>query len=189
MAEVQVGVVTQAASAEDALKANNEAMERLMGALTARSIAEKDVQTSGFSIVPQYKYEPQGRHDPKIVGYQVSNQVHVRVRQLAALGPLLDAVVGKGANQVGGIHFAVAEPAPYLDDARRKAVADARRKAELYAGAAGVELGRVLLLDEAPHGPRPVGAQPMARAAGPAVPVAAGELEFHAGVTITYALK
>lgn len=190
MAEVNVGVTTQAATAADALHENNDAMDRLLKALAGHGIEEKDILTSGFNVSPQYQYNQ--NRPPRLVGYQVSNSVHVKVRQLPTLGPLLDDVVGRGANQINGVSFSVAEPNPLLDQAREKAVADARRKAELYARAAGVSLGNVLLIQEyTPHLPRPMEAQPMAAMAGraAAVPVATGEMDFSATITITYALK
>jgi uncharacterized protein YggE len=188
MAQVQVGVVTQAPSAAQALQDNNAAMAKLLKTLETRGIAKKDVQTAHFSVVPQYKRGPQGEQQPEVVGYQVSNDVRVKVRQLDSLGEVLDQVVGQGASHVQGISFAVAEPTPVLDEARRKAVADACHKAELYAREAGVEVGPVLLIqEETPHPPRPplLGA---ARAEAAAVPVAKGELEFGASITVTYAI-
>jgi hypothetical protein len=188
MAQVQVGVVTQAPSAARALKENNDAMAKLFATLDGQGVARKDVQTTGFSVVPQYKRGPHGQQLPEVVGYRVSNTVRVKVRKLDALGQVLDEVVQKGANQVHGISFAVAEPTPLLDAARRKAMADARRKAELYAREAGVTVGRVLLIQEqTPHLPGPfvVG---FARAEAAGVPVAEGEQEFAAAVTVTFAL-
>jgi hypothetical protein len=189
MAEITVGVLTEDPVAGQALKANNVAMEELLKFVAGRGIAEKDVQTTAFNVSPQYQHDPKGQKLPRLVGYQVSNQVRVKIRQLALLGPVLDEVVGKGANQVHGIGFSVAEPTGLLDEARKKAMDDARRKAELYANAAGVTLGRVLLIQEqTPHIPVP--RQMFTRSAdGGAVPVAAGELEFHASITVTYAIK
>ncbi len=188
MAQIQVGVVTEAPSATKALKDNSDAMARLFATLDGRGIARKDVQTSNFSVTPQYKRGPHGEQMPEIVGYRVSNAVRVKVRKLDALGQVLDAVVQQGANQVQGVSFSVAEPTALLDGARRKAVADARRKAELYAKEAGVAVGRVLLIQEqAPHVPGPlfVGA---ARAEAAGVPIAEGELDFGATITVTYAI-
>jgi uncharacterized protein YggE len=188
MAQVQVGVVTQAPSSAKALRDNNDAMAKLFQALEARGIAKKDVRTANFVVVPQYKRGPHGEQLPEVAGYQVSNAVRVKVRQLDLLGRVLDDVVGQGANQVHGVRFAVAEPAPLLDEARRKALADARHKAELYAREAGVEMGPVLLIqEETPHRPGPLvlGA---ARAEAAAVPVAEGEQDFHASITVTYAI-
>ena len=187
MAQVQVGVVNEAPLAAKALKDNNDAMARLFSTLDARGIAKKDVQTSNFSVVPQYKRGPHGEQLPEIVGYRVSNQVAVKVRKLDSLGQVLDEVVQQGANQVQGVSFSVAEPTPLLDEARRKAVADARRKAELYAKEAGVEVGRVLLIqEETPHVPRQLAMG--FGAAGAAVPIAEGEQEFGTSITVTYAI-
>jgi uncharacterized protein YggE len=188
MAQIQVGVVTEAVSAARALKDNNEAMARLFATLDGRGIARKDVQTSNFSVTPQYKRGPHGEQLPEIVGYRVSNAVRIKVRQLDALGQVLDEVVQQGANQVQGVNFAVAEPTPLLDEARRKAMADARRKAELYAREAGVEVGQVLLIQEqTPHAPGPL-VMSFGRAEAAGVPLAEGELDFGTSITVTYAI-
>jgi uncharacterized protein YggE len=179
--------VTQAPAAAAALKDNTEAMQRLFKRLATLGIAEKDVQTATFTVAPQHKRGSQGQYEPGIVGYEVTNQLRVKVRDLPRLGQVLDQVVAEGANVVHGINFTVADPQPMLDLARTRAMADARRKAELYAKAAGVEAGRVLLIQE--PGLR-VPAPPsfgLTRAAAP-VPVAPGELEFHESVAVTYAI-
>lgn len=188
IAQIQLGVITEAPAATKALKDNNDAMAKLFTALEGRGIDRKDVQTSNFSVTPQYKRGPRGEQMLEIIGYRVSNSVHVKVRKLDTLGQVLDDVVQQGANQVHGISFSVAEPAPLLDEARRKAVADARRKAELYAKEAGVAVGKVLLIQEqTPHLPGPVMVG-LARSVATGVPVAEGELDFGATVTLTYAL-
>jgi uncharacterized protein YggE len=189
MAHVQIGVVEQAQTAAKALAANTAAMEELLKTLSARGIAEADIQTADFSVSPRYRQGPNVQ-TPEIIGYQVSNQVSVRVRNLSLLGPVLDEVVGKGANQIHGISFAVNDPNPILDQARQKAVQDAHRKAELYAKTAGVKLGRVLRIEESlPHLPRgEVLNLGMARAAAP-VPIAPGEQKYQASIVITYAIE
>jgi uncharacterized protein YggE len=188
MAQIQVGVVTEAPLAAKALKDNNDAMTRLFETLDRQGIARKDVQTSNFNVIPQYRRGPHGQQLPEIVGYRVSNMVGVKVRKLEALGQVLDEVVQQGANQVHGVSFSVAEPAPLLDEARRKAMADARRKAELYAREARVEVGRVLLIQEqTPHLPGPL-VLGMVRAETAGVPIAEGELDLGAVITVTYAI-
>jgi uncharacterized protein YggE len=189
MALVQLGVVTQNKAAAQALDENNNAMTQLLKSLADHGVAEKDVQTTNFNVAPQYRQDDRGRHIPEIVGYQVTNNVRVKVRQLSRLGKILDDVVKVGANQIHGISFSVSEPAQYVDDARRKAVADARRTAELYAQSAGAKLGQVLLIQE--HAMQPLRGDfvGLARAAAEAVPVATGEQEFHASVTITYSFE
>jgi uncharacterized protein YggE len=188
MAQIQVGVVSEAASAAKALKDNNEAMARLFSALEGHGIAKKDTQTSNFSVIPQYKQGKQVEQPQRITGYRVSNTVRIKVRKLDTLGQILDDVVQQGANQVHSISFSVAESAPLLDEARRKAMADARRKAELYAKEAGVDVGKVLLIQEqTPHVSLPpvIG---FARAESAGVPIAEGEMEFGASITVTYAI-
>jgi uncharacterized protein YggE len=189
LAQIQLGVLTQAPTAKEALKKNNAAMTRLFTTLKGHQIAEKDLQTAQFLVSPQYRRDKQGRQMPEIVGYRVSNQVEVRVRQMSLLGEILDVVVSEGANQVQGIRFSVAEPARLLDEARRKAMADARRRAELYAEAGQVELGKVLVISEqTPVIPRPhyLG---FAERAATAVPIAPGEHKFQVSITVTYGLE
>jgi uncharacterized protein YggE len=189
MAQVQVGVVTEASSAATALKENNDGMTKLFSSLEERGVPRKDVQTSNFSVMPQYKRGPHSEQLSEIVGYRVNNSVAVKVRKLEALGQVLDEVIQKGANQIQGVSFSVAESTPLLDEARRKAVADARRKADLYAKEAGVEVGQVLLIQEQTQhipGPMVVG---LARSQAAGVPIAEGELDFGATITVTYAIS
>jgi uncharacterized protein YggE len=189
MAQIQVGVVTEASSAASALKENNDGMAKLFSSLEERGVARKDVQTSNFGIMPQYKRGPHGEQLSEIVGYRVSNSVGIKVRKLDTLGQVLDEVVQKGANQIHGVSFSVAEQTPLLDEARRKAVADARRKADLYAKEAGVEVGQVLLIQEqTPHSPGPM-VVGLARSQAAGVPIAEGELDFGATITVTYAIS
>ena len=188
-AEVSAGVVTQAATAAQALAQNNAGMEKVIKAVTAIGIADKDIQTTNVSVVPQRRQGRQEPQPPDIVGYEVSNQVRIKVRDLTALGRLLDVLVGQGANVLGGISFSVGDPAPVLDQARTKAMADARRKAEVYAKAAGATLGPLLSIREATAAvPRFGGEMPRMMAAS-AVPVAPGEQEFQATITVTYTLR
>jgi uncharacterized protein YggE len=185
-AELLVGVVTQAPAASKALKENNQAVQKLFATLKGLGIADKDMQTSNFNIVPQNKRGPQGQIEPEIVGYQVNNQLHVKVRELPKLGDVLDLVVTDGANSIHGVNFSVDKPKDLQDQARQKAVADARRKAELYAKATGVKVGKVLLIqEETAHSPQPV---MFAGRAEAGVPIAPGEQRFHARITITYAI-
>ena len=188
MAIVHAGVVTQATSAAVAVSANNVIMETVLRALSAMGVADKDVQTTDFNVMPQYRQPTEGRTQ-EVAGYQVTNRVRVTVRDLGQLGALLDEIIKQGANRLEGIRFAVADPAPVLDEARAKAMADARRRAGVYAAAANVTVGRVLLIQEASAIIQPP--QPMAtfRTAQMAVPVAAGEQELSVTVTVSYALE
>ena len=186
-AEITTGVVTQAPTAAPALAANSEAMERLLEALGRLDIAPRDIQTASISVSPQRRQGKDGQAS-EIVGYEVTNQVRVKVRDLSRLGRVLDQQVGQGANLVYGIHFGLQEPAPLLDEARKRAMADARRKALLYASGAAMKLGRVVAVQEAGvTGPRPQMAPRMTMSA--AVPVAPGEQEIQASVTVTFILE
>ena len=196
VAEINVGVVTEAASASQALSANNRAMEQLFGVLQQQGIAEKDRQTTNFNVSPQYRHDDGRRPlpadapgEPQIVGYQVSNSVHIKVRKIAELGKVLDAVVGAGSNQIHGIQFSIDQQNALKDDARKKAMAQAWRKAELLARAAGAQVGPVVKIEEyerSDPGPQP--RMMMMEAAG-SVPIAAGEQTVEAHVRVTYQLK
>jgi uncharacterized protein YggE len=190
-ADINVGVQTQAETAAEALAANNEAMSQVMTLLKEQGIAENDIQTSNFSVSPQYQRNRPGNEPPKVVGYQVINQVRIKLRDLSKLGGLLDAVVREGANSIYGISFTVTDPQQLQDEALRKAVADARRKAELLAGEAGQSLGEPYTIQEqSAEIPRPMTMRAFAAgAAVEAVPVATGEYTVRASVTITYYLE
>ena len=202
LAHVAAGVVAEAPRAADAVQQASAAMQKVIAALDKAGIDKKDVQTSRFDVSPVYADTPRtGRGTPQITGYRASNQVQVEVRGVdtagrAAPGPLsqrvggvLDALVAAGANDVGGVTFGIAEPAPLQDEARKKAIADARRKAELYAAATGATLGRVLAIDESGGAapPMPVRYRMEAAAAAP-VPIAPGELDLGVNVVVTWAL-
>ena len=188
-AQVQLGVVTEALTAAEALRKNNEAMSQLIVMIRKRGIEDRDLQTVQFNVSPRYKYDKNQQEPPKIAGYQVTNEVQVKVRNLLALGAFLDEMVSLGANQVRGVSFGVAEPAQLMDEARKKAIADAQRRARVYAEAAGVKLGKPIRIDEQAGG-RP-GPYPVARmdaAAASAVPVAPGEQTFGVTVTVSYSI-
>ena len=193
MATINTGVVTQAEKAADALEANNQAMERIMAVLKEFRIAAKDIQTSSFDVRPEYRRSrgPQGPQEPQIVGYRVTNQVSVKVRNLPQLGQVLDALINAGSNQVSGVSFGIDDPTGVMNQARNRAVADARSRAALYAQAAGVGVGKVLTISEqVMQVPRPpmMGRAMMAAEAG-SVPIATGEQEIRATVHMVFALE
>jgi uncharacterized protein YggE len=190
---LSAGVVTEAASAAEAVRANNTAMARVLAAVEAAGIDKKDVQTQGFSVSPIYEpYPPQEARAraPKVAGYRVSNQALIEVKGVEKVGDVLDRVVAAGANEIGGVSFSIGEPAPLFDEARKRAVADARRRAETYATAAGVRLGRLLRLDET-SGFVPMPQPRMARmeAADVSVPIATGEVDLSVTIVASYALE
>lgn len=136
LARIVTGVTARADTAREAVDRNSQAMEALMVVLGKFKIADDDIRTSNFNVSPFYDRYDRNRAR-EIVGYQATHQVTVTVRKLARLGALLDAVVGAGSNRVSGVQFDIAAPEPLLDRARRAAVADAKRRAALYAKAAG----------------------------------------------------
>ena len=149
MATVSVGVVTNADSAKAALAANGPAMDKVIKVVRDAGVEPRDVQTSGINISPIYSRQTQPDDPPRISGYAVSNTVSVRLRDMSKLSALLDALVtGRREPDERRPNFSLAEPERLRDEARRKAIADAQRKAELYAAAAGVKLGRVMSIEE-----------------------------------------
>jgi uncharacterized protein len=196
-AYVTSGVTTQGATAREALDLNTKAMTDLMTELKASGIEERDIQTSGFSVSPNYVYSEERDANgytlpPKINGYQVSNVVTVRVRALDTLGAILDKSVTVGANTINGVSFAVADTSDLLDEARKAAFADARAKAELYATASGSKLEDIVSINESQNfgQPQPYEMRSMAAAAPQAdVPVATGELSFAINVSVQWELE
>jgi uncharacterized protein YggE len=184
MAQVTAGVTTSATTAAQALAANTARMKTVFAALQKLGIPEKNIQTVNFSISSQYAT---GNNEaPRLTGYQVSNEVSVRLEDVTRLGGALDALVSAGANQMNGISFDIREPAPLLEKARTGAIADARLRAETYAKAAGVSLGPIQSISESAGEIRPLRmAAPMAFAAK-AVPVAAGEQSVSADVSVVW---
>lgn len=185
MAVIQIGVAKEAKTAADALGQTTTAMTAMFERLKQAGVAPRDIQTSGLSLNPVWDHSKSG--PPQQIGIRAQNGVMVRVRDLPALGGILDALVRDGANQLNGVTFTLQDPAPVKDKARALAVADARRKATLYADAAGVALGDVLTISEVGNAqPRP---QMMsARMADEAVPIAEGEVTTQAMVNIVFAL-
>jgi len=186
-ARITSGVTTEAATAEQALSRNSEAMKKVIASLKESWVDAKDIQTTSFQVSPRYT-RPREGEARVIVGYRVTNQVQVIARDLDRLGEILDKLVNSGANETGGLSFEVSKAETLRDEARKEAVANAKRRAELYAGAAGVELGEVLGIREGGGG----GPAPIFRARAmqaEAVPVERGTQMLRASVTITWALK
>ena len=182
-AQIRSGVTTRAKTVKEGVDANSKLMVAIVGALKDAGVAEKDIQTSRFSIQPVYApQEP--RTEPKLLGYSVSNQVDVTIRAMDRVGDVLDKVVGAGATDVGNVSFLVSDASKSLDEAGDAAIADARRQAEVYAKAAGVQLGRVEWITEEAGGAPPV--PMMARAQAASVPIATGEDTLRVHVTVGF---
>ena len=185
---LSAGVMVQGPTAAAALAANTTRMQGVFAALKKLGVADKDMQTSDFSVSPMMS-DGNNNQAPRITGYQVNNQVRVRLDDVSKLGAALDALVTAGANQMNGVDFAIKDPAPLLTQARGDAVAAAKAKAETYAKAAGVSLGAVLSISENEiSSPRPMYA-PMAMMAAKSVPVAAGEESVTAQVSIVWEIR
>jgi uncharacterized protein YggE len=188
-AQVDSGVTTRAKTVREAVEANSRLMAAITAALVEAGIRQADIQTSRFSVQPVYApQEP--RSEPKLTGYSVSNQVRVKIRQIDKAGDILDRLVAAGATNVGNIAFLVSEPSKVLDRTREAAMADARRKAEVYARASGLRLGRVIWITEDAGFPPPMPMRAPAAPAGmaAAVPIATGEDTLHVRITVGFDL-
>ncbi len=186
-AEIEAGVTSDAKTAREASDANNAAMGKLLLALKAANIDEKDIQTSRLSLQPQYA--PNRPGPSPVVGYRAANRVTVRLHDIPKVASTIDVLVGAGATDIGGIGFSVSNASKLLDDAREKAVADARRKAEIYAKAAGVTLGAPLdISEQGAPGPMPFRKMMGGMAVSP-TPVAQGEETLQVTVSVSWAIK
>jgi uncharacterized protein len=184
-AQIGAGVVTKAKTAKEASDANAKLMTAITAVLQSAGIAQKDIQTSRFSVQPVYASAP--NTEPKFTGFSVSNQVSVTIRRIDAVGDILDRLIAAGATDVSNVEFLHSEPSKALDAAREAAVADARRKAELYARSAGVNLGRVAWIAEDSGYAPPVAMGAMRAAAMPtAPPIAAGEDTIKVRITVGF---
>jgi uncharacterized protein YggE len=193
LAMVSLTVMREAKTAREALDSANSAMSAVVEALQAAGIAERDVQTGGLQISPRYNFlnRTDGTQTSELVGYQVSNTLSVRVRELDKTGEIIDKAVSLGVNQGAGIVFANEDPSKALTEARRRAVADATEKARTLSEAAGVGLGRAIEISDqnfaAP--PMPIAGRSLASPAAAAVPIEAGENAYRVQVTVTFELK
>lgn len=190
MATITLGVQTEAPTAQAAMAQNAERMTRIVAALKAQGLAEKDIQTSNISLSAQYDYEQ--NQPPKLRGYQASNTVSITVYDIARLGRTLDAVTSAGANEINGIGFGLRDPSAAENQARLKAVQALQAKAQLYAGATGMRLARLVNLSEGggyvPQPPRPMAMAARAEFAKADTPVQAGELSVRIDITGLYEL-
>jgi uncharacterized protein YggE len=186
-ARLATGVTSEAETAKEALAANSELMAKVIAGLKESGIDAKDIQSSNFNVEP--RYETSKGTTPVINGYRVSNQVEILVRDLKSLGTLLDKLVALGANQMHGLAFEVSKAEILKDEARKEAVENAHRRAELLATAAGAGVGEVVSIAEevSYQGPRPMAMS--ARGKADFVPVESGTETLEARVTVTWRLK
>jgi len=190
LAQISAGVVTQNLDANAAMRANAQRMSAVIAALRQAGVAERDIQTSSINLEPQYKYAPNQR--PTITGYQVSNTVNVRLRDLTRIGDVLDALVKQGANQINGPTFTLDKPDAAVDAARTDAIKRAQARADLYAAATGLKVRRIVSISEsgeAPPTPRPMLMRVQAAAAPEeSTPIASGENVVGVDLNVVYEL-
>jgi hypothetical protein len=187
LAQIDGGVTSEAKTAREASDANNAAMGKVLLALKAAGIDEKDFQTSRLALQPQSA--PNRPNGPSaIVGYRASNRVTIRLRDVTKVASVIDTLVAAGANDIGGINFMVSQASKLLDDAREQAVADARRKAEIYAKAAGVTLGAPLSISEEGNA-APIAYRSKMVGMAATAPVAQGEETLAVTVSVSWAIK
>src|ERR1700730_15109660 len=186
LAQIDGGVTSEAKTAREASDANNAAMGKVLLALKGAGIEEKDFQTSRLSLQPQSAPNRTGPN--AIVGYRASNRGTIRLRDVTKVASVIDTLVAAGANDIGGINFMVSQASKLLDEAREQAIADARRKAEIYAKAAGVTLGAPLSISEEGNA-APVPYRKMAAGMAASAPVAQGEETLQVTVSVSWAIK
>jgi uncharacterized protein YggE len=187
MATINLGVSTEGATAAEAMAANSVQLGAVLEQLRAAGIEDRDLQTSGLSLSPNWQ-QPQGEMTPRIVGFLAMNQLTVRVRDLEGLGGVLERTIKDGANTFNGMTFGLADPVPVLNEARKRAVADAMARARLLSGAAGVTLGPVVSITEGGGLGGPIPMFRMSAEVASPVPVAAGEISTTASVTMVFEL-
>jgi uncharacterized protein len=184
-AMIRIGVTSQGKNAREASEANAKQMTAVLNAIKASGIDARDIQTSRLSLQPQYDTNKAGT--ARLTGFQVTNQVTVRIRNIDILPAIIDHAIAAGANEMSGIEFVVSQQSKLLDQARAAAIVDAHRKAELYAKAAGAKLGRVVAITDEGAAPPPRPVMQTLRAG--ATPVAPGEQTLRASVTVSYELS
>ncbi len=186
-ATLSLGVTTTAATAAEAMAANNDAASAVIARLIAAKVADRDMQTTGLSLNPNWVMNASGTAQD-IQGYIASSSLTVRIADLDMAGPVLDAAIADGANTLNGLSFGLADPRPVEDEARKAAVADALARAQVLAMAAGETLGPIVSITEGGGGQQTM---PMLykAAADSAVPLAVGEVGVSAEVTIVWQLK
>src|SRR5206468_6693372 len=190
LAIISAGVITRSATASGAIQEAATRMARVRDALKRAGIADRDIQTSNISLNPQYSYVKD--QPPKLNGYSASNQLNVRFHDIANTGKILDALVAEGANQINGPNLTIERPEAALDEARTKAVASGRARAELYARSLGLHVARVVVVSETGGNypvppPRPMVME--ARAMAASTTIEAGEQKLEVTLAMTFELQ
>jgi uncharacterized protein YggE len=191
LALLSLTVMREAKTAREALDASSAAMKQVIAAVKETGVEARDIQTGGLQIIPRYTYtgKPDGSQEAQLVGYQASNTLSVRVRDLQKTGEIIDKAVSLGVNQSSGISFTNDDPSKALTESRKKAVADAVAKARTLSEAAGVQLGRVLEITEQNFVAPPVPMAAKTFDARESVPIEPGENAYRVQVTVTFELR
>lgn len=192
--KLRMGVVTQQVGADEAMAENNQLMTQVMAQLKALGISAADMSTGQFQVRPEWSQPPRptpANWQRQIIGYRVSNELLIETTRVDLAGKLLGLSQQAGANQIGGLQFALADPSEYRQQAIKMATAQAIRKAQTMAAAAGIKLGVVqsISLDSPGHSPQPVFMSKARMSSSAAVPLAAGRIEVAAAVTMIYLLE
>lgn len=148
VAQLSAGVVAHAADASTAMQANSKQMARVIAKIKAAGIADKDIQTLGIDLEPQYGDGQNDNQPPKVIGYRAGNTVQIKIRDINEIGRLIDTLVASGANQINGPQFSIDQPDPLADQARRQALDKARARAQMYASALGLKVRRIIGVSE-----------------------------------------
>ena len=189
IAHLSTGVVTQAADANAAMRANAAQMTRVVDAIRKAGIAERDIRTSGVNLHPQYRYAD--NQPPTITGYEARNTVDITVRKIGELGGIMDALVAVGANQINGPSFEVDDKEGAYDEARRAAIEKARARAQMYAQTLGMEVRRIVSISEGNGGfspPMPMMAMARMEKAQADTPIAPGESTLTVDLDVVFEL-
>ena len=186
---ISAGTLSEAPTAATAMQDNARRTAAAIAALKAAGIDPRDIRTAAISLSPVYRYEE--NRPPLLTGYQASNQLSIRFRDVARTGALIDRLVAQGINQINGPSFSVEQPEEALDEARRNAIATARKRAQLYAAAAGLRVRRILSISEgtanAPA-PMPI-AMMVARNKGADTPIEPGEQQLSVTLAVSFELE
>lgn len=190
IAVISAGVVTNAVDAAGAMQENSARMARVIAALKKAGVADKDISTSSISLSPQYRYVE--NQAPVVIGYQASNQLTVRFRDIGKSGAILDTLVKQGANQINGPSMMLDRPEAAQDEARIEAIKAARARAELYASATGLKVKRIVSISESEGfsgGPMPVMMTARMADAAPKTEIMPGEQGIGITVSVVFELQ
>ena len=184
-----IGIQVTGSSLSDATSQANSKMSAVIDKIKSMGVADKDIQTTNYSVQPITNQPKSSNEPPTITGYRINNQVSVTVRKIDDLGKILDAAVAAGANSIYGVSFSVADPTPYEQQARAAAVKDAMDQATELAKAGGITLGKIVSISENVAAPRPVFAAAAPMAAASSVPVEMGETQISVSVDVKFAIQ